>query len=121
MSNLAQDVLQLKEEVAELKAGFEEERAARRHDFWRIIWKLRRFRAAIIRLEDGISGERWHKGREYTRGSRLLIPGKPFLLEFKQKNRAVSGFRSPQRSNAYKSITDEDILNGRRNGLPGSV
>jgi hypothetical protein len=112
---------QLQKEVADLREQLETERKERKHQFWQVVWKLRRYRAAIIRLEQGVSGERWHVGREYTRGTRLLLPGKPKLLVERLAMTRPSG-KQPESPSAVRDLLrDEDICRGVRNGIPASV
>jgi hypothetical protein len=122
MANFRHDLSQLMNEVAELRAQLDTERKERKHQFWQVVWKLRRFRAAIIRLEQGVSGERWHVGREYTRGTRLLLPGKPrILVERLKLERGANGKRPASPDAKRDLLSDEDICNGVRNGIPTSI
>lgn len=121
MANFHHDLLQLRNEVAELRVQLDQEREDRKKQWWRIVWKLRRFRAAIIRLERGWSGERWHVGREYTRGSWILIPGIPDKLTRWKTDRSPGSKHQGSPTANIDLLSDEDICSGRRNGIPKRV
>lgn len=116
MPNIQQDVYQLKEDVAELRRELVNV-SDQQNRFWASIQNmLKRYRAAILRLEVGDSGEKWHTGPTYTRGSRLKIPSCPEVLRTWKEVRA----RDPQNVHA-DSLATEEIVSGRRNGIPARV
>ncbi len=124
--NIAQAVLELIDQVAELQKDLEEEQAARKHLEGKFLYRLRKHRAEIIRLQCGESGEKWHSGPVYTRGSRLRIPGRPQLLRWRMAN--CKGKRDRIRRNDPSSQQFDRIINeesGRdgecRNGVPTLV
>lgn len=119
MTNIRQDVDKLQEEVARLteKLGEVEDAQAA---FWkRIRNMLRKYRAAILRLEIGDSGEKWHAGFEYTRGTRLRVPKlMPLVL------REWSEYYESKISRFVRTDSlagDKEIVSGVRNGIPPVV
>ncbi len=122
MSQIHQDVYQLQEEVRELRERLEAHETATGKMWNRVLYKLRIFRAEIIRLSNGESGERWHVGPEYVRGSRLRIPGMPRLLkEFLAVDLTQDGKPKYRQTVSIDPMADKDILDGARRGIPAKL
>ncbi len=124
--NIPQAVLKLLDQVEQLRKDLEEETAARKHLEGKFLYRLRKHRAEIIRLQCGESGEKWHSGPVYTLGSRLRIPGRPQLLRWRMAN--DKGRRTRIRRNDPSSQQFDRIINEesgrdgeRRNGVPTLV
>lgn len=118
MPNIPQDVWQLQKDVDELRAEMAELRE-RQEGFWRRIrYMLRSYRAAILRLEVGDSGERYHVGYAYTLGSRLRIPTRVprILAEWKSMNP-----KWERRDSHKDSLAFEEVVSGPRHGIPKRV
>lgn len=116
MPNIQQDVYQLQQDVAELRRELRNV-SEQQNKFWATIQNmLKRYRAAILRLEVGDSGEKWHTGPNYTRGSRLRIPSCPLVL------RTWKEVRSPDPRYVHTDpLATEEIVSGRRDGIPARV
>lgn len=110
MSNLPQIIEDLQRRVADLEVRLEESDRARLNERERNLYRYRKFRVAIIRLETGASGERWHVGGGYVRGSRLRIPIRPPVLD--------EGYIRPPNPHP---LDDKELINGGRNGIPATV
>ena len=124
--NIPQAVLELMDQVAKLQKDLEEERKARVHLEGKFLYRLRKHRAEIIRLQCGESGEKWHSGPVYTRGSRLRIPGRPQLLRWRIKHcrgRRDRILRNDPSSQQFDRIINEESGRDgeRRNGVPTLV
>lgn len=124
--NIPQAVFELQGLVKKLQEDLEEERKARRHLEMKFLYRLRKHRAQIIRLQTGESGEKWHTGHVYTLGSRLKIPGRPQLLRWRMKHikgRPDRIRRSDPSSQQFDRIINEESGRDgeRRNGVPTLV
>ena len=73
-------------------------------------YRFRTFRAELTRLSIGASGERWHVGGAYTRGTQLRIPDRPKLLD------GIS-----RRAIAKDRLADRGLIRDGRNGIPNRV
>ncbi len=83
-------------------------------------YRLKAIRGAMTRALALDSGERWQLGPEYTRGSRLQIPGRPRRLRERMDTEKIP--RSDiSRIHIINVLSEEGITDGRRNGLPKSV
>lgn len=108
--NYAQNVRDLLERVEVLEKALAREVKLRTQEHARGIYRSRKFRAEIIRLKTGESGERWVVGNAYTRGSYLSVPRKPDIL--------LEVMTMPIRSD---TMGDKELRDGSRNGIPPTV
>lgn len=103
VAKLGQRVDKLEEENTELRALVKKIRNVSD-------WRHKRFRAELIRLSVGASGERWHVGGAYTRGSRIRIPSRPKILDM-----------IPRRVRAKDRLEERSFINDRLHGIPRQV
>lgn len=125
-SSIARQLTDLREKIALQSDRIDElERGQATHErefskiHYRLVVRFRKIRAAIMRLEVGESGEKWHVGPAYTQGSRLRIPEKPQRLREMQAAPGY-GFEGPKYK-AKDELADEELLDDRRNGIPRTV
>ncbi len=105
--------------VERLTDQLEAECTGRRRQFYFIQRALQRQLSLITRLETGASGELWHVGGTYTRGTRLRIPPKPPVLKAMQE--AGKSKRTRPESLLLQEIRAEEEKNGVRHELPPRI